>query len=173
MRMLLAVLNKSRKQHPTKRQLYENLSPITQTIPVTHAVLSEATFLNGLPFMNAPVLANQQNLTIISSMRTLDTEDWFWVMASGIQGNPCCQYALMVIMVIIQAENIQSGHRDGIWPWKMRHAGNEKQETTHGRRNGTTKSTKYNNARRKRNPQIFGNTGRWHCKTSRDERKKN
>ena len=36
--------------------------------------------------------------------------------------------------------NIQSGHRDGIWHWKMRHASYEKRQTTPYERNGTTKS---------------------------------
>ena len=33
-RMLRAVLNKSRRQHPTRHQLYGHLPPITKTIPV-------------------------------------------------------------------------------------------------------------------------------------------
>ena len=33
-RMLRAILNKSRKQHPTRHQLYSHLSPITKTIQV-------------------------------------------------------------------------------------------------------------------------------------------
>ena len=33
-RMLLAILNKSRRQHPTKHQLYGHLPPITETIQV-------------------------------------------------------------------------------------------------------------------------------------------
>ena len=37
------------------------------------------------------------------------------------------------------SENIQTGHRDGIWHRNMRHADNEKRETTHDRRKGTTK----------------------------------
>ena len=40
----------------------------------------------------------------------------------------------------IGSENIQSGHWDGIWHRKMRHASNEKRETTHYGQNGTTKS---------------------------------
>ena len=36
-RMLQAILNKSRRQHPTKHQLYGHLPPITKTIQVTRA----------------------------------------------------------------------------------------------------------------------------------------
>ena len=43
---------------------------------------------------------------------------------------------------ILRSENIQPGHRDGIWYWKMRHIRNEKQETTPGVWNGTSKSRK-------------------------------
>ena len=39
-------------------------------------------------------------------------------------------------------ENIQSGHRDGIWHWKMHYFNNEKQETTPDGQNRTTKSKK-------------------------------
>ena len=42
---------------------------------------------------------------------------------------------------------------------KMRHANNEKQETTHDGRNGTTKSRSNYNAWRKGNLQILGNIG--------------
>ena len=38
------------------------------------------------------------------------------------------------------SENIQSGHKDGIWHRKMYHAGNEKLQTTPDRRNRTAKS---------------------------------
>ena len=40
------------------------------------------------------------------------------------------------------SENIQSGYRDRIWHCKMRHANNEKWETTQDEQNGTTKSRK-------------------------------
>ena len=36
-RMLRAILNKSRRQHPTRRQLYGHLPPITKTIQVRRA----------------------------------------------------------------------------------------------------------------------------------------
>ena len=39
-------------------------------------------------------------------------------------------------------QNIQSGHKIGIWHRKMRHASNEKRQTTPYGRNGTTKSRK-------------------------------
>ena len=35
-----------------------------------------------------------------------------------------------------RSENLQSGHRNGIWHRKMYHAGNEKQQTTPDGRNG-------------------------------------
>ena len=41
----------------------------------------------------------------------------------------------------------------------MCNASNEKRETTHDGRNGTAKSRKNQNARRKGNLQIVGNTG--------------
>ena len=41
----------------------------------------------------------------------------------------------------------------------MRHANNEKQETTHDGRDGTTKPRKNQNARSKGNLQILGNIG--------------
>ena len=50
-----------------------------------------------------------------------------------------------------RSENIQLGRRDGIWHRKMHHAGNEKLETTHDEQNGTTKSRKNQNTRRKGN----------------------
>ena len=37
---------------------------------------------------------------------------------------------------------MQSGHRDGIWHRKIRHASNEKWKMTYDGRNGTTKSRK-------------------------------
>ena len=40
---------------------------------------------------------------------------------------------------LLYTQNIQSGHRDGIWHRKMCHASNEKRETTPYGWNGTTK----------------------------------
>ena len=34
-RMLRAIMNKSRRQHPTKQQLYDHLPPVTKTIKAT------------------------------------------------------------------------------------------------------------------------------------------
>ena len=45
--------------------------------------------------------------------------------------------------------DIQSRYRDRIWHRKMCYANNEKQKTTHDRRNRTTKSSKNQNALRK------------------------
>ena len=53
----------------------------------------------------------------------------------------------------------------------MCHANNEKRKTTNDRRNGTTKSTKNQNARRKGNLQILENMGSRHHQTSSDEKK--
>ena len=39
-----------------------------------------------------------------------------------------------------RSQNIQSGHRDGIWLGEMRHDSNEKRKATPDGRNGTTKS---------------------------------
>ena len=50
---------------------------------------------------------------------------------------------------------------------KMRHANNEKQETTHDGRNRTTEPRKNQNDRRKGNLQILGNIG--HHQTSGDK----
>ena len=69
-RMLRAILNKSWKQHPTKRNLYRHLPPISQTIQVRQTTQaghcgevrtnSFATFSYGLLYMDIPVLAAQQ-----------------------------------------------------------------------------------------------------------------
>ena len=45
-----------------------------------------------------------------------------------------------------RTQNIQSGHRDGIWHRKMRHANIENWETTHNGRSRTTKSNSHQNA---------------------------
>ena len=66
---------------------------------------------------------------------------------------------------------IQSGHWDGIWHRKMRHAKNEKQETTYDGWNGTNKSRKKSKLSEKGNPLILGNTRSRHHQTSGDERK--
>ena len=53
----------------------------------------------------------------------------------------------------------------------MRHASNEKQETTHDRGNRAIKSRKIRTLGKKGNLQILGNTGSWYHQTSGDERK--
>ena len=58
--MLCAVLDKSRKYHPTKLRLYVSLNSISQN--------SQATFSNGLP----RGYAVKQRIAYISSARTLD-----------------------------------------------------------------------------------------------------
>ena len=65
-------------------------------------------------------------------------------------------------------ENIQSGHSDGIWHWKMHHAKKEKQETIHDGRDRPTKPRKKNEDNQgKWNVQILMNIG---DETSGDER---
>ena len=54
----------------------------------------------------------------------------------------------------------------------MCHANNEKRETTPDGQNGTTKSRKNQNARKKGNLQILGNMGSLHHQTTENERKK-
>ena len=77
-KMLCAVLNKSRKQHPTKKQLYSHLSPITQAfnwdkdIAGEVSMNSKATFPYGLLHMDTSMLADQQNLTFNSSVQTVE-----------------------------------------------------------------------------------------------------
>ena len=69
-------------------------------------------------------------------------------------------------------ENIQSRYRDGIWHRKMRHASNEKWQTTHNGRSQTTQSNGHQNVRRKGNLQILGDIGSWQYQTTGNERKK-
>ena len=59
----------------------------------------------------------------------------------------------------IRCDNIQSGYRDRIWLRKLRHAKNEKRQMTHDRRNGTSKSGKNLNFRRKGKLQILRHLG--------------
>ena len=69
------------------------------------------------------------------------------------------------------SENIQLGHRNGIWHGKMCHANNEKQEMTHDGRDRPTKPRKNLYTWGKGNIQILGNMKSWHHQTSTDERK--
>ena len=41
-----------------------------------------------------------------------------------------------------RSKDIQSRYKDGIWYRKIRHANNERHETTHDRRNGISRSIK-------------------------------
>ena len=67
-------------------------------------------------------------------------------------------------------ENIQTGHRDGIWHRKMCYANNEERQTIPDRRNGTTKSTKKLDRSEKGNLQLLGNIGSWHHQIRGDVR---
>ncbi len=53
------------------------------------------------------------------------------------------------------SQNIQSGHRDGIWHRKMFHANNEKQKMTNDGRNKNSKLRKNQTFWRKGNLQIL------------------
>ena len=70
------------------------------------------------------------------------------------------------------SEDIQSRYWNGIGLRKMRHDNYEKRETTHGGRNGTTKSRKNQNLQRKRYLKILCNIGSRHHQTSGDKRKR-
>ena len=77
--MLRAILNKSRRQHPTKPPMYGHLPPIAQTVKVRQInhvrhhwrSKDEAKFFNEFLYMNTPMLANQQKVTFISPVWTL------------------------------------------------------------------------------------------------------
>ena len=66
-----------------------------------------------------------------------------------------------------QRENIESSYRNGIWHRKMRHASNEKWQTTPNGRSRTTKSSSHQNTRRKGNLQILGDIGSGHHQTNK------
>ena len=83
-RLLRAILNKSRKQHLTKQQLYWHLPPISKTIQarwtrhVEHYWRSKnkiVTFFYGPLHMDVSVLADLQELIYISSVRTQDERE--------------------------------------------------------------------------------------------------
>ena len=76
-RMLRAILNKSWKQH-LKQLLYGHLPPVSKTIQirrtrsVEHCWKIHVTFSYGPLHMDVPVLADQQEPTYNSSVRTQD-----------------------------------------------------------------------------------------------------
>ena len=74
--MLWAILNKSRRQHPTKHQLYCHLPPITKTIQVIrtrHAgTSSKVMSSNGPPHMTAQKQDDQHEHTFSSYVRIRD-----------------------------------------------------------------------------------------------------
>ena len=78
-RMLRAILNKSWRQHPTRRQLYGHLPPITKTIQVRRArhageakTSSLVTYYYGPPHMAKQKQDDQPELTYSSYVRTQD-----------------------------------------------------------------------------------------------------
>ena len=74
-RMLWAILYKSWKQHPTKQQLYGHLSPISKIIQIRqtrHAGHCRRSKDKWCSSMDMPDLANQQERTYISFVRTQD-----------------------------------------------------------------------------------------------------
>ena len=68
-------------------------------------------------------------------------------------------------------ENIQFGHRDGIWHRKMCPTCNEKRPTTPDGRNGTARSRQDQKVRRNGNLQILGHLVSGHHQIRGDERK--
>ena len=81
-RMLRAILNKSWRQHPTRRQLYGHLPPITKTIQVRRARQAGHCWRSKDELVSdvlrwTPTLAKQKQddqpeLTYISYVRTQD-----------------------------------------------------------------------------------------------------
>ena len=81
-RMQRAVLNKPQKLYSTKQQLFDNLPPISQALHDEEDMLGIAVEVrmnpyielsNGLPLMDTPVLVEQQALSYISIVQTLET----------------------------------------------------------------------------------------------------
>ena len=80
-RMLRAILNKSWRQHPTRRQLYGHLPPITKTVEVRRAIHAghcwrskdeQVTYSYGPPHMAKQKQDDQTELTYSSYVRTRD-----------------------------------------------------------------------------------------------------
>ena len=55
-RMLRAILNRSRKQHPTKQQLYDHLPPITKTIQIRRTRHAGHCWRSGDEFISDELL---------------------------------------------------------------------------------------------------------------------
>ena len=82
-RVLYAVLNKSSKQHPIKKQQNGHLPPISQSIQEKHVRYGghcwwskeklKSNFLQWTSTHDTPVLVDYKKLTFISSEQTLDT----------------------------------------------------------------------------------------------------
>ena len=87
-RMLLAILNKSWKQHPTKQQVYGHLPPISKTIQIRwtrhagHCWRSKDELISGSLFgplrMDVPVLADQEEPIYNISVQTQDVWKTCW-----------------------------------------------------------------------------------------------
>ena len=116
-KMLCAVLNKLWNQLTTKQKLYGHLLPISLNFQDKQDMLytagevrtnSESTFSYGLLHMGAPGLADQEGLTYISSVWTLDliqrTCQKRWMIGMDddgeTQGSLCCQHNLIIMMRI-------------------------------------------------------------------------
>ena len=105
-RMLRFNLNKSWEQHPTKQQLCSHLPPISQTIQVRHTrhsgeirTNSLATFSDRFLHMNAPVLAEQQELCgQVDAVKGTSHVWWSTGTESGTSGY---HHDLMMIMMKI------------------------------------------------------------------------
>ena len=90
-RMLRAILNKSWRQHPTRRQLYGHLPPITKTIQDTAGeakTSSLVTYYYEPPHMAKQKQDDQPELTYSSYVRTQDVTQktcrrWWTIGKSG------------------------------------------------------------------------------------------
>ena len=111
-RMFHAVLNKSWKQHPTKQQLYCNLPPISQTIPVRrtrhadHCCWRNDELLSDVfPWTPTKGYTSVVRLTFISFVWTLDVQRAMadkdgYHRERESQKNPCCWLILMMMVIL-------------------------------------------------------------------------
>ena len=97
-------MNKSCKQHPTKQQLYDHPPPISKIIQIRwrrHAgearLNSSAMFFCGPLYMDAPVLANQQEL--ICLVGTLDAvwRTWLEPWVIGKDGERETEKSMLIV----------------------------------------------------------------------------
>ena len=123
-RMLQAILNKSWRPHPTKKQLYSHLPPITKTIQfrltrqVEHCWRSGHELISNIllwtPSHGRAKADDQQEAIYNSSMAIQDVslktyqERWTIEMVAGEgQGYPCWWHDMMMMMMMINLQSIQ------------------------------------------------------------------